>query len=88
MTLGKGRAPQRDLRLVAQDAEVVDAVEGVELAEDRPVNGIDGAERLTGEIGSYVQFGLHPCELSRQGLRLCHQRSLVRGGVESLGTRW
>jgi predicted MFS family arabinose efflux permease len=66
----------------AEDAEIADPVEGVEVAEHRGEDGIDQRERLAVEPGCRHETALEPGETLRQLLAFRLEDRGVRGGIE------
>src|ERR1700751_5438206 len=79
----KVRAPVRDLRLLRQDAEIIDGVEDVEIAKHRPENGIDERELRAVEPGAAIEALLYPGKALAKKLALRLERGLGRSGVEA-----
>jgi hypothetical protein len=73
----------RDLRLLRQDAEIIDGVEDVEIAKHRPENGIDERELRAVEPGAAIEALLYPGKALGKKLALRLERGLGRSGVEA-----
>jgi hypothetical protein len=73
----KLRAPALDLRLLRQDAEIIDGVEDIEIAKHRAENGIDERELRAAEPGTTVEALLDPAEALGKKLALCLEPRLA-----------
>ena len=79
---GERAAPCGDLRQAGEDAEIADAVEGIEIAEHRPEHRVDEAEAFAVEPWTF-QARFDAREFVPQRCRLGVERRLIGRRVEA-----
>lgn len=82
-TVTRRTAPSLDKRLAVKNTEIADPIEGVEVAEDRTVNGIDEGKAAASEPwpappGAARQFSLNTVEHCRQRAGFGEEAGLAR----------